>query len=774
MELNKNIAFSEFSIPQSFDAECGVLAELIGNEQYFTLSAGVLNEDCFYASEAKEAYKALCVMVEAGEHIDLMTASQRINKAFYMANIITKESYASEATFLSHCEVLSTLNQKRKLYFACCRGIQMSNSMGATKEEMMQFPTALANEITDGVYVNSTKQIGTVINELGEAIEKDDTKRVPTGFPSLDRMVYGGFSAGNLVVLAARPSVGKAQPITSKVLTPKGFVCLGDIEVGDKVIGRNGKEQYVLGKFPQGIRPTYKVTFSDKTSVLCDKEHIWTIINDRRKEVDLTLSEMMRRGIKAKASEARLASGRKDTPKYRVPIVSPIEFTEKQFEVNPYILGVLIGDGSLVNNTAFFSNPDMDGFIHDKVAGLLPEGYVLTKHKGTRCPQYGIKLQNYQKNKGKGYIQRLRAMGLNVKSGEKFIPEEYFLGSAEQRFELLRGLMDTDGSVQNGQALYHTTSAKLAEDVVRLVQTLGGLAKVYFCSRKDKTDEYRVSLRMRENPFSLPRKAEKWKTQKVYRWIENVEYVGEQECVCIYVSNDDHLYITDNYTVTHNTSVMLQMAREAAGKGIPSLVLSLEMTNNELAQRLLFSTHLINAYEVANKKVDWANFEKAGAVFSGSKLYMDETPQTLDEVCSTITIAHQRGQCEIAYIDYLQLMSTPESRNSLYQQVTETTKKIKKLAKKLNIPIVLLCQLNRNSVSEHRQPQLHDLRDSGSIEQDADIVLMLERLKDAEGSLTNRVNMYVRKNRGGLAGDITIELESDNNYTTFVEVTNYD
>lgn len=222
------------------------------------------------------------------------------------------------------------------------------------------------------------------------------------------------------------------------------------------------------------------------------------------------------------------------------------------------------------------------------------------------------------------------------------------------------------------------------------------------------------------------------------------------------------------------TSFALQMAREASGKDFSALVLSLEMTNKEVAQRLLFSTHEVGAWEMANGNMNWQNFERAAAKFSGRKLYLDETPQTIDEVCSTITIAHQQGKCDIAYVDYLQLMASPESRATLYQQVTDTTKRMKKLAKNLKIPIVLLCQLNRNSVSENRQPQLHDLRDSGSIEQDADIVLMLERLKNSEGAFTPRVNMYVRKNRGGLAGDVTIELESDNTYTNFVEITKYD
>ena len=424
-------SFDEFTIPQSIDTEYSVLAELISDESLFSVGAGALNRDCFFDPECQRSYDILKKMSDDREKIDLVTAMQKLDKKFLTSHIIDKADFVSEMSFLSHCSVLRNLSQRRKLYFACVKGIQMSCSNAVGDDEILALPTKLAEEMTKGAFKNTTQNIVSVINDLGESIGKGENRRIPTGFPSLDRLVYGGFNAGNLVVLAARPSVGK-------------------------------------------------------------------------------------------------------------------------------------------------------------------------------------------------------------------------------------------------------------------------------------------------------------------------------------------------------TAFMLQMAREASGRGIPALALSLEMTNTELAQRLLFSTHYVNALEVANGRVNWHNFEMAAGQFSNHKLYLDETPQTLDEVCATITIAHQRGQCDIAYVDYLQLMAAPESRNSLYQQVTETTKRMKKLAKNLKIPIVLLCQLNRNSVAENRAPQMHDLRDSGSIEQDADIVLMLERLKNADGENINRVNMYVRKNRGGLAGDITIEVESDSTYTNFIEVANYD
>jgi replicative DNA helicase len=217
------------------------------------------------------------------------------------------------------------------------------------------------------------------------------------------------------------------------------------------------------------------------------------------------------------------------------------------------------------------------------------------------------------------------------------------------------------------------------------------------------------------------------------------------------------------------TAFMLQMARTSSSQGIPTLALSLEMTNDELAQRIVFSTGYVGAADMARGKFDWTMFDLAYSKHANDLLYLDDTVHTIDDVCATVTINHIQGQCDIAFIDYVQLMSDTNSKNSLYQQVSGITKRLKQLAKTLGIPIVLLAQLNRNSVAEKRSPELHDLRDSGSIEQDADLVLMLERMETPKGQ-PKQVKMWVRKNRGGEGSDVEILVEAGNGYTIFKEI----
>lgn len=212
------------------------------------------------------------------------------------------------------------------------------------------------------------------------------------------------------------------------------------------------------------------------------------------------------------------------------------------------------------------------------------------------------------------------------------------------------------------------------------------------------------------------------------------------------------------------TAIMLQMAKEAALHGKAVNLFNLEMTNTELAQRLLFSTGRVTPLQMARGEIEWNDFEIASGQFASKPIYLNDSTNSPDEIISRISLNAQAGKCDIAFIDYLGLMQM-SSRLQLRDAIAEVTKKLKNLAKTLRIPIVLLCQLNRASASDNRPPMMHDLRDSGAIEQDADIILMLERSAENE----NGVDMWVRKNRQGKAGDVKIELIANETYTAFAD-----
>ena len=215
------------------------------------------------------------------------------------------------------------------------------------------------------------------------------------------------------------------------------------------------------------------------------------------------------------------------------------------------------------------------------------------------------------------------------------------------------------------------------------------------------------------------------------------------------------------------TAVMLHMAKAAAMVGKVVNVFSLEMTNSELVQRFLSSeSEALNQWKMARGDIEWTAFEHASGRLSSKPIYLNDSVRTLEDISSRISLNSMAKKCDIAFIDYLGLIKLQKNSN-LSQAIAECTKDLKALAKKCKIPIVLLCQLNRQSASEKRAPEMHDLRDSGGIEQDADIVLMLERAsEDSEGK---EVNMWIRKNRQGKAGNLNVTIVANDTFSAFVE-----
>ena len=209
------------------------------------------------------------------------------------------------------------------------------------------------------------------------------------------------------------------------------------------------------------------------------------------------------------------------------------------------------------------------------------------------------------------------------------------------------------------------------------------------------------------------------------------------------------------------TAIMVQMAREAATAGVPALIFSLEMSKEEVVQRFLVATGDIRPEQIHQARVDdWSEFESGVAKVCNLPIYVDDSTRAVADIVAKVSAMNAKGKCGIVFIDYLGLIRF-DGKQPLYIQISEVTKSMKRLAKDCRCPVVLLCQLNRNSVRDGRPPDLQDLRDSGSIEQDADIVLIIERIK------TGGVNLWLRKNRHGYGGEVCLHLDHDTNYSNF-------
>lgn len=366
-------------------------------------------------------------------------------------------------------------------------------------------------------------------------------------------------------ILADDMGVGKMEPVSSLIPTPNGFKKMGDIVKGDKVFDMHGNAVEVLKTFPHKDKDIYEITFNDGTKVKCGLEHLWYVRNtnwkDKRWET-LSLEQILEKGLTKKISDSQAKQGTKIRNKWIVPTVKPIKYEEKDFFIHPYILGLCIGDGNMCSGKVAISIPENESESADRVRILLNEGYTLHKDTSSNCPRYNIVKSIGNASYRNSYITEFKNLNLNIHGNEKFIPEIYKLGSIEQRKELLKGLMDSDGSIskRGNKIQYSTNSKQLAEDVSELVFSLGGIAKVKSYERNKfdkKTIEYRVVIQIDFCPFNLQRKIERYNpTFKKYltRYIQSVKLVGKEDAQCIYVDSPEHTYVTGkHYIVTHNT-----------------------------------------------------------------------------------------------------------------------------------------------------------------------------------------------------------------------------
>lgn len=347
----------------------------------------------------------------------------------------------------------------------------------------------------------------------------------------------------------------------------------------------------------------------------------------------------------------------------------------------------------------------------------------------------------------KGVIPMMTNVGSSVTASQHFASLRDFDIKRKCYYKAVELLMNASGTNSTAQDLIGWAS-NFADNLRKNAEPSGGIQHISSVLNDLGTQ---VEEKMKEKA-----EGKVLRTPTGFYTLDRMTYGGY---------NAGNLVILAARPSVGKTAVMLQMARAAATVGKTVNIYSLEMTNTELAQRFLYATEHITPSQMASADVDWQSFEVASAQYASKPIYLSDSLFAEDEIIANITLNNQSGKCDIVFIDYLGLVMYANSKELLSNQIASFTKRLKKIAKACKIPIVLLCQLNRSSASEKRPPQLYDLRDSGSLEQDADIVLMLER---ATENLDGRdVNMWVRKNRQGIAGDIKVEIEGNDTFTAF-------
>jgi hypothetical protein len=456
--------------------------------------------------------------------------------------------------------------------------------------------------------------------------------------------------------LFADTGLGKALKNGTGVLTQSGFIPIESLKVGDEVIGSDGKPCKVTGVYPQGVRPLYRVTFSDREYIDCDGSHLWHVHTKcqkfRGQSCVLTTEEMLNSGLRHGPKTLKSPKGQR---KYFVPIVDPVEFGQySNLPIDPYTLGVLLGDGSISTGT-----PRVCTDEEICVSLKLPEtvkAVDVTENNHHTTFSFPANLGGHHNRNP--LTKYLRELGLHGKhSYDKFIPEQYKFASIESRFALLQGLFDTDGyPAEGGLVEFSTASSLMADSVAFIARSLGGT--VTYCIKECPTYTHKgekhigrpshrlfIAIPLHFGcPFRLSRKAKKHRIRKsITRGIESIESIESDYATCIAVDSSDRCFVTESMTVTHNTSMQLEWARHVHRQTNKPVILHSPVgvraqTKREAAKfQIDCPVDVVDSREAVINGINLVNYEKlhnfdtsvfAGVVLDESQILKNFTGAT--------------------------------------------------------------------------------------------------------------------------------------------------
>lgn len=677
----------------------------------------------------------------------------------------SQEVVGTEETFLYWCKELRT---KAK-----------HNRMADIVEEVAE---KLDNGDTEDAYSSLKKGVWKIEDEIVESSSVDITKNtedrkeaylerkknkgmvgISTGIPHLD-YILKGLVKETLTTLIANTGVGKAVTLDTPVLTPDGFIPMRNIQIGSVVYDECGKETTVKAIYPQGNKKVYRVHFEDGTFVECCKDHLWKFktIDDvcRNNEWRVeTTEQLLKRPIR-RGKGYNLC----------IPVNKAVEFSEKDFPLDPYVLGCLLGDGGFTTDRISFTNPEID--LVNKLNDILASWGKFKLHSGNDI-QYLFVSNDSRENRLYRIIKDLGLIG--VKSIDKHIPSMYLNGSVEQRLALVRGLIDTDGHVNHkGHVMYFTSSPALRDDFVYLVRSLGYRCKVAEYDRGEKDNiEYRVTICSDSDVFFTSEKhCQRYANRKIsnrknyyeHLKIIDVEEVEEyKEMQCITVDSPKHTFICGDFIVTHNTWFLVLLGAYAQLSGLKVCIFITEMSTDLMQDRfeamlygMMYGDFSYSQFKSGSlpKEVEDTYFEFLEEDLPKLEPLIIESATGISSVVSVI----EREKPDLVLVDGAYLMEDEQGAKDDWLRVTHITRDLKKTAKNWHIPVFINTQADKNT-SKKTGPELGSIMYTQSIGQDSDNVLALFR---DEVMINDReMGIKVLKQREGVLGKVIINWDFD-------------
>ena len=833
--------------PQDIAAEQSVLGGMLLSKDAIADVVEVVRSTDFYRPAHQTIFDVVVDLYGKGEPADPITVSaeltrtgdlSRVGGAPYLHTLMSSVPTAANAGY--YARIVAEQAILRRLVEAGTRIVQLGYATGMgdvddVVDRAQQAVYDVTEKRTNEDYALLEDLMQPTMDEL-EAIGSrgGSMTGVPTGFADLDSLT-NGLHPGQLIVIAARPGVGKALALETPLPTPTGWTTMGDVAVGDRLLGADGRPTTVVASTEvMTNRPCYELTFSDGTTVIADAEHEWYTSSraERRAAAGRTGSVKTTREL---ATTVRCATADLRA-NHSVPTAQPLDLPPVDLLLPPYVLGAWLGDGH--SGSARITTIDHDILMWIEAEGIdvvpqgsdvlfglaLPPRYPLDERSCVVCGAPFIPATSQVRSCGKACGGRARIVSPPVPRptcedcggpsaglercqacrddhgtvpallrklgvlGDKHVPAQYLRASLSQRRALLAGLLDTDGTVHaSGAVQFTTTSPRLAEDVVELVHGLGyrcGVSRKHVRGRTAASSvAFTLTFTAQDEVFRLGRKAILHKERRRaarnagVRYITSVRPVASVPVRCVEVDNADHLYLaTRSMIPTHNSTLGLDIARSCSIKhGMASCIFSLEMSKTEITMRLLSAEARVPLSHMRSGTMtddDWARLARRMGEVADAPLFIDDSPNlTMMEIRAKARRLKQRHNLKLVVVDYLQLMQGNKRAESRQQEVSELSRSLKLLAKELECPVIAMSQLNRGPEQrQDKKPQLSDLRESGAIEQDADMVILMYR-EDAfekESPRAGEADFIVAKHRNGPTNTITVS--SQLHYSRFVDM----
>jgi replicative DNA helicase len=797
--------------PHNLDAEESLLGAMLLSRDAIVMATEIgLSAGEFYKPAHGHVFDAITSLYSAGEPADPVTVAEELRRANLLeamggpAVLLTLQaSTPATSNAGRYARIIHEHALLRRLISVAGEIAELGYSVpddviaAVDRAESMVFDVA-QHRVADTM-APIKELLDASLTRLEMLYEKGDSiTGLPTGYHGLDELL-SGLQPSTLVIVGARPATGKALALDTPIPTPTGWTTMGELEPGDQVFDEHGRPCHVVYTSPVFTdHRCYEVHFDDGTSIVADAGHRWfaydypawkahraragrlaagPVTNQRlardqssrqRHPRVVTTQEMVDEGVRA---------GGGSRPNWYLPLAA-IDLPDADLPVDPYVLGCWLGDGSTAGANLTLGHDDAPHFVTEFEAA----GYVL-QHRPGHDPLCWGTSPVPGKGQWKGYrgdirvlARELQAVGL-LRGARKHVPGAYLRGSLKQRLALLQGLMDTDGTIdaRTGVAELCLADRPLIEAAWELVASLGHKPQPIREKRIPLGDgRFATAWRFGWTPldcvFRLPRKAAIYaeKTSKrrngraTRHAVVDIVEIPTVPMRCIAVDSPSHLFLASKAMIpTHNTAFSLGMAAHAALEvRRPVLLFSLEMSHLELTQRILSAEARVDATRMRNGKLaesDWTKISHAIGRLAEAPLYIDDNPQaTVMEIRAKARRLKSRvGDLGLIVIDYLQLMTGRTRAENRQVEVSEISRGLKILARELEVPVVALSQLSRQlELRADKRPMLADLRESGSLEQDADVVMFLYRdeLYNAESPDRGTCEVLVAKHRSGPTG----------------------